>query len=60
MSSYIICIGVDDLQHYCKPHEDKCICSVAVKDKKPKRDDWQKNWCIECDYTHDEIGDNNE
>lgn len=39
----IDCIGVDNLKHYCRPHEDTTLCGVKVKTKKAK--DFEKYRC---------------
>jgi hypothetical protein len=47
---YSSCIGIDGLQHVCKPDKDVCKCGVKIKRKKMLRDDWQRSCCYECTY----------
>jgi len=44
------CVGVDNKQHVCEPHEDTCICGVKVKRKKLLKYDGLLFSCYECTY----------
>lgn len=45
------CIGVDNKNHVCLPHEDKCICGMKILTKKPwPLKDGFRYSCYECTY----------
>ncbi len=58
----IYCLGLDDILHFCHPHETTCLCGVEVKQKigkEPTEKQLEKYGdCGDCDYERDYIEDN--
>ena len=52
----IECVGKDSKLHFCNPSEQKAICGMKIDSKKILKNDYStRYWCIECDYTADEL-----
>jgi hypothetical protein len=45
------CVGIDERLHRCKADESKTLCGINIKNKKPKKRDFETRFsCYECSY----------
>jgi hypothetical protein len=49
-SRMVDCVGVDNRRHVCLPEAEACKCGVAVKRKKPLKNDFKLYSCYACTY----------
>ena len=52
MNKHILCLGVDNILHYCEPHKNECLCGSKIKQKINNVTDKQLEkygWCGFCD-----------
>ena len=48
------CVGVDNLNHYRRPHQNATICGKTYF---KKHDNKERYWCYECDFYGDDCNE---